>query len=82
MQTFRYFWHQIQVLEIEFQNYFIGNKSNGIHPLINYLSAHYPDIPNRIIKTFIRTRLFIKLKFQQNSNFRKRNPNKIRKFLP
>ncbi len=76
------FWDQVQILEKEFQSYFSNSGQTGIHLLIDSLSRSHPEIPIQLIRYFIRTRLFFRIRFQNQLRIaNKRSARKVAKFL-
>ncbi len=75
------FWEHVQLMEGEFQAYFSEQNHSGISSLIQSVSKNHPNIPIQLIKTFIRTRLFFRIRFQNKNHAYKRNNKKLAKFL-
>ncbi len=76
-----HFWNQIQMLEDEFNQYYSLQLSRGIQSLISHIANLHPSIPIQLVKTFIRTRLFIKIRiFNRNSKTRS-SLKKVSKFI-
>ena len=75
------FWNQVQKMEVDFQETYSNQKTSGIRSLISLISSHFPDIPSKLIRSFVRTRFFIKLRFQNSSHSKKGQSRKLQKFL-
>ena len=50
------FWQQVQLMEKDFFENFSENNHSKLCPLIKSINSKYPDIPNQLVHTFLRTR--------------------------
>lgn len=75
------FWAQVQELEKEFLAYFSTSSVFHLKAMISSLSLRHPDIPSRLLSTFLRCRMFFKLRSANQVKSIRTRAHKISKFV-
>ena len=75
------FWNQIQSLESEFSEFFPKKNLSGSSELVPSISFKHPQISIQLVKCFIRSRLYFKLRVLNRKHPVRKNLRKLAKFV-